>query len=68
MVHHIFRLFILLSVTYHFSGYAQESTQTNLPEGGIARFGMGGINTIQFSTDGSRLIVCTNIGLWIYGT
>lgn len=66
MKHHIFRLLVLLTVPFHFSVYAQESTHNNLPEGAIARLGKGGINNLQFSTDGNRLIVGTNIGLWLY--
>ena len=45
---------------------AQDNTQAGLPEGAIARFGKGGINTMQFSPDGKRLAVGTSIGVWLY--
>ena len=68
MSHHIFRLLILLTITFHFSAYAQEPTQNNLPEGAIARLGKGGINLMQFSPDGKYLVVGTDVGVWVYDT
>ncbi len=44
----------------------QYDTQTNLPEGAIARFGKGGINVMQFSPNGKYLAVGTDIGVWVY--
>ena len=55
-----------MTVTFHYSAYAQEPKQNNLPEGAIARLGKGGINLIRFSPDGSKLAVGTDIGLWLY--
>ena len=66
MIHHICRLLVLLTVTFHFSAYAQELTQNGLPTEAIARLGKGGINLIRFSPDGSKLAVGTDIGLWLY--
>ena len=37
-----------------------------LPKAAKARFGKGGITTIQFSPDGTRLAVGSNIGVWLY--
>ncbi|RKU24618.1 hypothetical protein C6497_17520 [Candidatus Poribacteria bacterium] len=45
---------------------AQDNTQDGLPEGAIARLGKGGINIMQFSPDGTRLAVGTDIGVWLY--
>ena len=44
----------------------QEITQAGLPEGAIARLGKGGINIMRFTPDGTRLVVGTDVGLWIY--
>ena len=66
MIHHIFRLLVLLTLVLHVSGYAENSGQTHVPEGAIARLGKGGINLIRFSPDGSKLAVGTDIGLWLY--
>ncbi len=46
--------------------YAQDNTQTGLPDGAIARLGKGGINIMRFSPDGSRLAVGTDVGVWVY--
>ena len=45
---------------------AQDNTQLGLPDGAIARLGKGGINIMQFSPDGTRLAVGTDVGLWLY--
>ncbi len=37
-----------------------------LPKAAKARFGKGGINTIQFSPDGTLLAVGSHIGVWLY--
>ncbi|MXY99325.1 sigma-70 family RNA polymerase sigma factor, partial [Candidatus Poribacteria bacterium] len=39
-----------------------------LPKAAKARFGKGGINTIQFSPDETLLAVGSNIGVWLYDT
>ncbi len=48
------------------TSFAQDITQWNLPEGAKARLGKGGINTIAYSQDGTRLAVGSSIGVWIY--
>ncbi|MCG9128745.1 WD40 repeat domain-containing protein [Candidatus Poribacteria bacterium] len=68
MIHQIFRLIVLLTVTFPFSVYAQETPQNGLPEGAIARLGKGGINVMQFSPDGKYLVVGTDVGVWVYDT
>ena len=40
--------------------------QWKLPRAAKARFGKGGINTIQFSPDGTLLAVGSHIGVWLY--
>jgi len=37
-----------------------------LPKAAKARFGKGGITTIEFSPDGTLLAVGSNIGVWLY--
>ena len=63
---HLFFISLLLIVTMYSSSFAQDNTQVGLPEGAIARFGKGSINTLQFSPDGKRLAVGTTIGIWLY--
>ena len=41
-------------------------TQWNLPIGAKARLGKGGINVMQFSSDGTRLAIGSSIGVWLY--
>ena len=49
---------------------ADETTKNHahwkLPKAAKARFGKGGITTIQFSPDGTLLAVGSNIGVWLY--
>ena len=58
----LFFLFLTITITL----YAQDNTQVGLPEDAIARLGKGGINTMQFSPDGSLLAVGTDVGVWLY--
>ena len=48
------------------NGFAQDNTKVGLPEGAIARLGKGGINLMRFSPDGTRLVVGTDVGVWVY--
>ena len=41
-------------------------TKLGLPEGAVARLGMGKINDIKYSPDGKHLAVASSIGVWIY--
>ena len=59
--------FIFLFATVMISNsFAQDNTKVGLPEGAIARLGKGGINLMRFSPDGTRLVVGTDIGVWVY--
>ena len=40
--------------------------QWNLPEKAKARLGKGRISEMQFSPDGTQLVVCSRIGVWVY--
>ena len=57
-------LFALLSL----NSFAQDYTQSGLPEGARARLGNGNISELQYSPDGARLAVATSIGIWLYDT
>ena len=41
-------------------------SQWELPKAAKARLGKGGINSMQFSPDGTQLAVGTDIGVWLY--
>ena len=41
-------------------------TKLELPEGAVARLGMGKINDLKYSPDGKHLAVASSIGVWIY--
>ncbi len=59
-------MIVLLIVAIHSTSIAQDSTTVGLPDGAIARLGKGGINIMRFSPDGTRLLVGSDAGLWIY--
>ena len=60
-------LTIFLSIAAMLStSFAQDNTKVGLPEGAIARLGKGGINLMRFSPDGSRLVVGTDVAVWVY--
>ncbi len=63
---HPFFIILLLIVVIPSISIAQDNTQVGLPEGAIARLGKGGINIMRFSPDGTRLVVGTDIGVWLY--
>ena len=48
--------------------FAQDDTQWGLPEGARARLGRGGTGEMQYSPDGTRLVVSSGIGIWLYDT
>ena len=56
----------LLAAAILSNSFAQDNTTVGLPEDAIARLGKGGINLMQFSPDGTRLAVGTDIGVWLY--
>ena len=47
-------------------GTVKNYAHWKLPRAAKARFGKGGITTIQFSPDGTLLAVGSNIGVWLY--
>ena len=44
----------------------EDYAKWELPKEAKARLGKGGINVIQFSPDGTKLAVGSNIGVWLY--
>ena len=62
----LFSLIFLFSTAMISNTFAQDNTKIGLPEGAIARLGKGGINLMRFSPDGTRLIVGTDVGVWVY--
>ena len=44
----------------------QNSAQSDLPEGAIARLGRGVINGITYSPDSTQLVVASSVGIWSY--
>ena len=56
----------LLSVEVGAAETVNTYPQWELPKGAKARLGKGDINAIQFSPDGTRLAVGTDIGVWLY--
>ena len=48
------------------STFGQSGKPWGLPEGAIAHHGKDTIEEVAFSSDGSRLAVAGNIGIWIY--
>ena len=63
---HLFFITFLLAAAMLSNSFAQDNTKVGLPEGAIARLGKGGINLMQFSHDGTRLAVGTDVGVWLY--
>ena len=61
-----FFLSFLFSAAIILSSFAQDNTKVGLPEGAIARLGKGGINIMRFSPDGTRLVVGTDVAVWVY--
>ena len=48
------------------NAFAQSYAQWGLPEGAKARLGKGYVGSLQFSTDGNRLMVENTAGIWVY--
>ena len=62
----LFFIAILLNAVLLLTSFAQDNTKVGLPDGAIARLGKGGINLMRFSPDGTRLVVGTDVGVWVY--
>ncbi|RKU24001.1 hypothetical protein C6503_01920 [Candidatus Poribacteria bacterium] len=63
---HPFFITLLMIVGIPLISFAEDNTKVGLPEGAIARLGKGGINIMRFSPDGTRLVVGTDVGAWVY--
>ena len=63
---HLFLIAFLFNFLTPSNSLAQDNTKVGLPEGATARLGKGGINLMRFSPDGIRLVVGTDVGVWIY--
>ena len=63
---HLFLITFLFAAVILSNSFAQDNTKVGLPEGAIARLGKGGINLMRFSPDGTRLVVGTDVGAWVY--
>ncbi len=50
----------------HADELVNDYTKWHLPKEAKARFGKGGINALQFSPDGTQIVIGSNIGLWLY--
>ena len=59
---------LILFTLFSLNAFAQDYTQFSLPEGAKARLGKGKINDIQYSPDGTQLVVAGSIGIWLYDT
>ena len=64
-------IFLILSIGNHLAEAQTDQTlkdytQWALPKAAKARLGKGGINALQFSPDGTKLAVGSNIGVWVY--
>lgn len=61
---------IILCVHGLFCAYGEpiDITKIGLPEGAVARLGIGGIENIAISPNGKQLAVGTQIGVWLYDT
>ncbi len=62
----LFFVAILLNAVLPLTSFAQDNTKVGLPEAAIGRLGKGGINLMRFSPDGTRLVVGTDVGVWLY--
>ena len=61
--------FVIISVIGSPIGYTHENIenpQWHLPEGAIARFGKGTVNGVTYSPDGTRFVIASSIGIWVY--
>ena len=61
----ILTLFFLFVLVIH-NVLAQETTNTNLPEGAKLRIGKGTLGEIAYFPDSTRFAVESSIGIWVY--
>ena len=65
------KLYLILTVlltifAYTLNTFAQDYIRWGLPEGAKVRFGKGGNGEIAYSPDGTKLVVASDIGVWVY--
>ncbi len=58
--------FLLISILFSLSGFAQNYMKWGLPEHAILRLGKGQIYDLKHSPNGNLIAVATSIGVWIY--
>ncbi|MDE0013877.1 MAG: PQQ-binding-like beta-propeller repeat protein [Candidatus Poribacteria bacterium] len=58
-------LLLFMSIVLLPNSFAQDFSQSHLPEGAKARIG-NRVETIKFSPDGKHLVVVDSIGIWVY--
>ncbi len=61
-----FLTLILISLLSLSNAFPQDYTQSELPDGAVARIGKGGVGDIQYSPDGRLLAVASRISIWLY--
>ncbi|MYB95706.1 WD40 repeat domain-containing protein [Candidatus Poribacteria bacterium] len=58
--------FLLISILFSLSGFAQDYMKWGLPEHAILRLGKGQIYDLKHSPNGNLIAVATSIGVWLY--
>ena len=58
--------FLLISILFSLSGFAQDYMKWGLPEHATLRLGKGQIYDLKHSPNGNLIAVATSIGVWIY--
>ena len=61
-----FFVICLLMIGFLPNSFAQDHTQSHLPEGAKTHIGKGAVSDIAFTPNGAQFAVTTNIGIWIY--
>ena len=60
---------LMLLILSPLNTFAQDYTQFSLPEGAKARLGKGSMHEdMVYSQDGTRLVISSSIGVWLYDT
>ena len=59
---------LVLFALFSLSAFAHDHTQFSLPKGVKARLGKSTISNLQYSPDGTRLAVASDIGICLYDT
>ena len=62
----LYAILLLISSPFLLNGFAQDHTQSHLPEDVKMRIGKGAARDITFTPDGKQFAVTTSIGIWIY--